>query len=205
MKLIKITTIIIIYIISSSLSYNIKLLLKPIESNYNIINLKETKNDKFIKDLYLTDSIKTKINDICQKLNISYNDLIIVIYHESKFNPNAICKSTNAKGLIGFMPQTLKWLKISSLPLNIIDQLDIVYLYLNKYNIPNNIYSIWLSIFYPYAINQTNNNNYIFGEELNIKRANKIAKYNKGFDYNNDGFIQMNEFKLYVDNYIKSL
>ena len=49
-----------------------------------------------------------KLQSICNKLQISPEWLLAVMYIESRINPYAVNKYTNATGLIQFMPSTAK-------------------------------------------------------------------------------------------------
>lgn len=55
-----------------------------------------------------------KINNISKEINCSSEDLTALIYFESGGNPKAVNKTTDATGLIQFMPSTAKWLGTST-------------------------------------------------------------------------------------------
>ena len=176
--------------------------LKAMQSEYNIQTTYIVKYRKYVNSLNINPKYIEKVKDISLKLNIHWEYLVIVIYHESHFNPRAINDSTKAVGLIQFMPSTinglgLEWDTIYNM--SVIEQLDIVYMYYSRFKIDNNPYSLWMTVFYPYALRKLTDDNYIIGSEKSMRYANKIALLNKGFDLDKNGYITIKEYKQYHD------
>ena len=127
------------------------------------------------------------------------------MFFESKMNPSAQNPSSNAIGLIQFMPTTAKSLgtSVSELKnMSAIDQLDYVEKFFmdkkrsgltSKVKSPEEAY---LLVFYPLAV--TKSNDFILGSEISDERAKKIYSQNKPFDTNKDGFISKGEVLQYI-------
>lgn len=163
-----------------------------------------------IDSIFVRETIYKNINiDPCIKecaydIGTQPEYLYIVIKHESNGNPKAINPYTNAVGLIQFMPSTLhKWgYTVDSVyNMSFEEQTKLIkkyYSFYSKYNLDNPI-KLSLCSFYPYALKEWNNDNYIFGSEGYVN-PNKIAKQNSPLDLNKDGVITMNEYKKYYSN-----
>ena len=172
-----------------------------VRSSYQIDSTRQSIYIKINGKIKLNSNIEAKINDIAFKLGTQPEYLKVIIYHECKFNPQAINKHTKAVGLIQFMPSTLKglgykWQNVYNM--NILQQLDVVYAYYKAFGFNyKNPYSLWLTTFYPYAIRHIDNESYVFGSERSDNFARKMCRVNKGFDLNRDGYITMSEYKEY--------
>lgn len=149
------------------------------------------------------DAFITKLNSICDKLGISSDWLIAIMYNESGLNPAAVNQKSGATGLIQFMPATAKALGTSTYELksmSSLNQLDYVYKYFKPYSGKiDNIQDCYLCIFFPAALNKPDS--YIFHTDK--LSAKTIAAQNPGFDINKDGQITKAEFFKWVDAYMK--
>ncbi len=79
-----------------------------------------------------------------------------------------------------------------------IEQINLIKKYYKpfiRFNL-NDPIKLCLCSFYPYALNEWDNDEYIFGSE-GYYSITKLAIQNKGFDLNKDSAITMAEYKLY--------
>ena len=151
---------------------------------------------------YFDIEARKRVQEIADSLNIQPIDLYRVFKTESGGNPQAVNKITTATGLIQFMPKTAIRLGTSVEDLynmSTLEQLDYVEKYLmrihKRYTITN-YHELYLSIFYPAAL--AKQKTYVFGLEHGIEYAQKVARQNKIFDTNNDGFITKADFHSYT-------
>lgn len=135
----------------------------------------------------------TKLQSICDKLHISAEWLLAVMYVESRINPYAVNKYTGATGLIQFMPATAKSLGTTTadlLSMTAVDQLDYVYLYLKPYaNKMHSLMDVYFAIFFPAAIGKPSD--YVL--QTSKLSASLIASQNPAYDINSDGEITVAE------------
>lgn len=141
---------------------------------------------------------RDKAKQIAQNLSIDVEWLYMVIYKESRGNPKAINKITNATGLIQWMPSTAVRFDttVESLyEMSVLEQLDYVEKYIKFFQKKSNIDSyldLYLCIFYPSAI----------GKELShvISNGGNVYKANKGIDHkgNNDGILSLYDIKQWL-------
>ena len=155
--------------------------------------------DKHSEDFLL------KVQNIAKKVDLDYKIILAIMFFESEMNPSAQNPSSNATGLIQFMPTTAKSLgtSVSELKnMSAIDQLDYVEKFFmdkkrsgltSKVKSPEEAY---LLVFYPLAV--TKSNDFILGSEISDERAKKIYSQNKPFDTNKDGFISKGEVLQYI-------
>lgn len=135
----------------------------------------------------------TKLQNICDKLHISAEWLLAVMYVESRINPYAVNKYSGATGLIQFMPATAKSLGTTTaelLNMTAVDQLDYVYLYLKPYTGKmHSLMDVYFAIFFPAAIGKPSD--YVL--QTSKLSAGLIASQNAGYDINSDGEITVAE------------
>ncbi len=135
----------------------------------------------------------TKLQSICDKLHISPEWLLAVMYVESRINPYAVNKYSGAAGLIQFMPATAEALGTTTaelLNMTAVEQLDYVYLYLKPYaNKMHSLMDVYFAIFFPAAIGKPAD--YVL--QTSKLSAGLIAKQNAGYDINSDGEITVSE------------
>lgn len=139
-----------------------------------------------------------KVRAISAELGIDPNWLMAVMYKESKLNAQAVNPTTNATGLIQFMPATARGLGTSTDALyrmDAVSQLD----YVRKYFLPyknrlKSYFDTYIVVFFPAAVGKPDD--WVF-ETKNLSRS-KIAQQNKGIDLNRNGIITVGEFKEYL-------
>ncbi len=150
----------------------------------------------------------TKVQKIASLINVEVAWLMIMMYLESRLNPQAVNKQKTdtetdpfkrsafrATGLIQFMPTTAKGLGTSTQALykmNAIEQLDYVYKYFKPYANRMKCFSdLYLVCFFPAALGKPDD----WVIQTSILSAYAIASQNTGLDLNKDGKITVGEFK----------
>ena len=146
---------------------------------------------------------KEKLIDICNKLNIDPNWLMIVMNSESGLNPKAVNKLGGATGLIQFMPDTARALGTTTEALRNMtatQQLDYVYKYFLPYkNKIKSAFDLYLVTFFPLGLGKPDT--WVF--QSSQLRPDIIAKYNPSMDLNKDNQITMLEFKKWFLNRVE--
>lgn len=146
-----------------------------------------------------------KVKYIAGLLKCDPNDLMIVMYAESRLKPNNPNPISRANGLIQFMPKTAVWLgttveaiaKMSNL-----EQLDYVYKYfkmLGGVGKIKNVYDLYMLTFFPAALGKPDD----WVLQSGDLTAYKVATQNKIIDINKDFKITVAEFNQYVSGYLK--
>lgn len=153
-------------------------------------------------------AFEKKVREISTALGINPNWLMFIMNNESGLNEQAYNPSGGAYGLIQFMPTTLSWLGTSTQAmkkLSNLQQLDWVYKYFKSFNKKYaSVADLYLINFYPYALGKPLT--YIFGSEKNdgLKYAKYLTSVNKGFDWNKDGVITLDDYYKYMENAVKN-
>jgi len=107
---------------------------------------------------HMTPEFKAKIIEVAQKLDTEPKTLVAIMAFESKLNPAAKNKKTNATGLIQFMPGTAKAYKTTTQALgkmSAVEQMDYVEKYFSqkmfkgKLNSPADAY---MAVLWPKAV-----------------------------------------------------
>lgn len=143
---------------------------------------------------------RARYAECCRNIGVQENDLAVVIQAESRFNPRAVNPTSNATGLIQFMPDTARGLGTSVDALknmSATEQLTYVEKYFSPYKGKlHSVHDLYLATFYPYALQK--DDTYHFGSEKGDAYAQKVASQNeiisKGFPY-----ITKPMFERYVD------
>ncbi len=147
-----------------------------------------------------TAQFKKAVETTSRGLGINPDWLMLVMYHESKLD-STIENSIGAVGLIQFLPSTMKGLKVTADALkrmSNVEQMQYVYKYFsNAAGKLKSPLSLFMYTFYPYALKEINNDNYVFGSEKSPERAKIVRDNNKGFDLSNNGVITMRDYKNY--------
>lgn len=162
-----------------------------VETETNANELKDKWKDK---KPHLTDEFYSKVIDLSKRINCDPNDLMAVMNSESGIKHTAVNKTTNATGLIQFMPKTAKGLgttveKLKSM--TDVEQLDYVEKYLKKQKkaagfkeehhlSPGELYAL---VFLPGRAKR----------EVLTTSGEKYYSCNKGLDKNKDGKITKDE------------
>ncbi len=156
------------------------------------------------------DAFEQKVQSVASNLQTNPNWLMQIMKAESGLradiqNTSYPMSNGYATGLIQFTPDTAAGLGTSTQALkqmSRVQQMDYVYKYLKPYaGRLNSYFDIYLVVFFPAAIGQTNNDNYVF-ETSRISRGS-VARSNPTMDINKDGMITMAEFKQYLKNTVK--
>lgn len=141
------------------------------------------------------DAFIAKVVNISQKLGIMPEWLMQVFMNESGMNHQAVNKTSNATGLIQFMPDTAKALGTTVETLKAmtnVQQLDWVYKYLSPYTGKMQSYiDVYFSVFFPLAIGKADE--WVF--QTSKLSAALIAKQNPVFDINKDGKLTVAEVR----------
>lgn len=139
-----------------------------------------------------------KVKTVAEKLIISPDDLMAIMYVESRVNHRAVNASTGATGLIQFMPATAAGLSTSTAALKAmsnVQQLDYVYKYLKPFAGRMASYpDVYLAVFFPAGIGKPDTWTF----QTSSLSASKIATQNPLFDTNKDKQITKAEFKAAV-------
>jgi hypothetical protein len=134
-----------------------------------------------------------KVKIISTAIGFDPNWLMQVMYSESRINPAAINKYSNAVGLIQIMPETARYLGTSPqelVTMSNVQQLDYVYKYLKTFSGKINSYiDLYFAIFFPLAMGKPLD--WVF-KASNLS-ASLIAQQNPVFDVNKDGVITVAE------------
>lgn len=143
------------------------------------------------------DAFAKEVIRIAGLLKINPDDLMKVMYFESKLNPAAKNPYGSATGLIQFTSATAVGLGTSTTALRSmsnVDQLQFVYKYLKPYTgTIKNLTDLYLAVFYPNAINKPDS--YLLPLKKEWVTANRI------FDVNGDGKILKSEIGTYINKY----
>jgi hypothetical protein len=146
-----------------------------------------------------------KVKAIANRFSIQPNWLMMIMELESGINPKALNSSTNATGLIQFMPSTAIGLgtDINKLyNMNHVQQLDFV----EKYFIPYAKYlksgeDLYLAVFYPLALRK--DDNYIFGSEVSMSYARTLARQNPLFSkFSNTDTLDKRTWRIAMMDYV---
>lgn len=166
----------------------VKKLIKIVEAEEDLDEfLKEKRLDKYFKA-----TERKKVKEISDNLGIDEKWLYLVIWYESRGNPQAENPYSGASGIIQFLPSTAKVLGTTVQDIrnmSIIEQLELTERYLNRYKEHLNSYqNTYLAIFYPKALGKS--------KDYEIGRG-KVAKDNPNVDINQDDVITVAEFWKY--------
>jgi hypothetical protein len=141
------------------------------------------------------DAFIAKVVSISQRLGIEPEWLMQVFVNESGMNHQAVNPTSNATGLIQFMPNTATALGTSVAALKAmtnVQQLDWVYKYLSPYAGKINSYiDLYFTVFFPIAVGKPDD--WVF--QTSTLTAGKIASQNPGFDLNKDGKLTVAEVR----------
>jgi soluble lytic murein transglycosylase-like protein len=153
---------------------------------------------------------KSKVIDICNKLQMNPDDLMAIMAFESGgINPYAQNKS-GATGLIQFMPSTARALGTSTdelVKMSAVDQLDYVYKYFKPYSGKiKNIGDAYMIVLMPPAVGKDDDFKIGIKDSKDCISGNltygAVYKANAGLDINKDGVITKGEAKQFVINAI---
>ncbi|MBP9779809.1 transglycosylase SLT domain-containing protein [Candidatus Gracilibacteria bacterium] len=143
---------------------------------------------------------KDKIQSVCEHLGINPDDLKVVMIKESKINPKIVNGTSNATGLIQFMPKTARGLGTTVGHLrgmSGVDQLTYVQKYFEPYRGKlGSVEDLYLATFYPAALGR--DDSFIIGSEGQSVSPELIASQNYGIAPGKS-VITVGDFKEYVN------
>jgi hypothetical protein len=141
------------------------------------------------------DAFIAKVIVISQKLGIEPEWLMQVFANESGMNHQAVNSTSNATGLIQFMPDTAASLGTSVAALKAmtnVRQLDYVYKYLAPFAGTMTSYiDLYFTVFFPLAVGKPDNWTF----QTSKLSASRIATQNPVFDINKDGRLTVAEVR----------
>jgi hypothetical protein len=146
---------------------------------------------------------QTEVKKLANYFNIPVEWIYKLFYKESRLNPSALNKTSNAAGLIQFMPTTAERLGTSTealLSMTVIEQLPYVRKYLEGINPSKKFKSfsdLYSTVFLPIA--RGKESSYVLGSHEGIDTIRKIAHQNSSIDLNQDNQITVAEFKQFAN------
>lgn len=139
----------------------------------------------------------SEVKSVARKLMIEPDWLMAVMWKESKLNPQAVNPTTNATGLIQFMPSTAQGLgtSVSALKnMSNVEQMEYVYKYYKPYRLKLKSYpDLYLATFFPIALGK--NDDWVM--QTSSISASTIARQNPAINLNGDNKITVGEFREY--------
>lgn len=163
-----------------------------------------------ISSEYRTQAVDA-IKNLASLLRTNYLWLLLVMFKESRLNPLAVNPITKARGLIQFMPSTLKEIESKmgrSMPNNFLGQLPFVHEYFKRFTGKlNSYYDVYFAVFYPVAIGKPDD--FILGISRGDAYAKLLTRQNKPLDIDKNGYVTVSEakkwFKIGVTDYMKAI
>jgi hypothetical protein len=144
-----------------------------------------------------------KLEKVANALGVETNSLIAIMKQESGINPKAINRSSNAVGLIQFMPDTARRLGTSTEDLynmTAVEQLDYVYKYFKMTGVGNgSLGDLYMAVFMPKYVGADDNT--VLGQDGAGGFAGAVYRQNKGLDRNRDGAITVADVKQSVQRF----
>lgn len=138
-------------------------------------------------------NFKAALERTASNLGVDPNHLIAIMKQESRLNPQAVNKDTQATGLIQFMPNVAQELGTSTRALyrmSASQQMQWVekYFRMRRIRPGMGLGDLYLAVFYPAAVGKSDNHV--------VSRAGKaIYRQNSGLDRNKDGIITVGDIK----------
>lgn len=137
-----------------------------------------------------------KLKAIAEKLGVNYQDMMAIMYKESRLNPQARNKYNGATGLIQFTKDTAGWLGTSIGELynmSAVEQLDWVYKYYAHYVRPGDDRgTIYMATFYPAYMHKPDST-------VIAKSGSKTYDWNHILDVNGDKVLTVGDVKRSVN------
>jgi len=132
-----------------------------------------------------------------------------IIIRESGGDTKASNSYTNATGLFQFMPATAKSLGVTTdqiKKMSFEEQLDLGGKYFesfgSKWNDAQTANDMYSLVFYPKMLNESDD--YVLGSHRGDALSKKIAKQNKIYDLDSDGYVTKREVYEYGDSHFKN-
>lgn len=137
-----------------------------------------------------------KLKEIAEKLGVNYQDMMAIMYKESRLNPQARNKNGGATGLIQFMPKTALSLGTTVgelFNMTAVQQLDYVYKYYAKYVRPGDDRgTLYMATFYPAYMHKPDNT-------VIARSGTKTYDWNHILDVNGDKVLTVGDVKRSVN------
>jgi hypothetical protein len=145
-----------------------------------------------------------KLEKIATALGVKSSDLIAIMKQESRINPQAVNKMSNATGLIQFMPSTARSLGTSVEALynmSAVEQLDYVYKYFKSVGVTPgmDVGDLYMAVFMPKYVGADDST--VLGQAGAEGFSGKVYDQNKGLDKNKDGAITVADVKQAVQRF----
>lgn len=146
----------------------------------------------------------SEVQRICTLLGMNPDHLMLVMYAESRLNPQAVNPLSKATGLIQFMPATATGLGTTVTKLRNmtnVEQLAWVYKYFLPYKGKlHTVYDVYKAVFFPASLGKPKD--WVF--QTSRLSAKTVADANRIIDnFPRDGKITVAEFETYVEQYLK--
>lgn len=140
-----------------------------------------------------------EVSNIANRLGITSNQLLSVMFIESNLNHKAPNRISGAVGLIQFMPATAISLGTTVQKLALLTNVQQLY-YVEKYLKPyagkmHTLADVYFAVFFPLAIGKADN----FVLKTSKLSAKLISSQNKAYDRNNDNEITVGEVKISIN------
>lgn len=146
-------------------------------------------------------AFERKVRSIAATIGTSVDDLMLVMYFESKLNPAARNPYGSATGLLQFTDATAKYLGTST---NLLAAMSAEYqlTYVLKYLLPfknrvSSLGDLYLAVFYPQSIGKP--------DSWKLPLSSQWVTANKIFDLNADGTITVGEIRKTLNDYKASI
>jgi hypothetical protein len=144
------------------------------------------------EDVAADSDFLTKVNTVAKNVGVSEEDLLRVIQFETggSFAPDQQAGTSNAIGLIQFMPSTATDLGTTSKDLallNRVEQMDFVEEYLARFKgRMQDFGDLYMAVHFPAAVGK-DDDYVVYAKDHEYKGRRKAYEANKGMDVNNDG------------------
>jgi hypothetical protein len=146
---------------------------------------------------------KKKLEKVASALGVKSNDLLAIMKQESGVNPQAVNPTSNARGLIQFMPDTARRLGTTVddiYKMDGVQQLDYVYKYFKMTGVGDGtLGDLYMAVFMPKYIGYPDN--HVLGQYGATGFSGKVYAQNKGLDRNKDGAITIADVKSSVQRF----
>ena len=140
---------------------------------------------------------KKKLEKVASALGVKSSDLLAIMKQESGVNPQAVNPTSNARGLIQFMPSTARMLGTTVdeiYKMDGVQQLDYVYKYFKMTGVGDgSLGDLYMAVFMPKYVGYPDN--FILGGSGLPGFAGKVYAQNAGLDRNRDGTITVADVK----------
>lgn len=155
--------------------------------------------DEAVQRLGENPQFLARVDEIARKIGCQREDLLQIMWKESRLDRRAVNKISGASGLIQFMPKTAQayGTTVEAIrKMSAMEQLDYVEKYFSRFGKINNYPDLYLAVFYPAALGK--GEDFILGSERSDAYAKKVERQNPGIDKDGDGYISVADFRKYA-------